>query len=727
MPVRSSLDGSPKLILLLVIAIFILVLPNYALASDYIFKGHGWGHGVGMCQWGAKGMAEAGYSYQQILSHYYQRTQIESRNTEILIKIGVLTDQTSVEIRGVKANAGSGYFNIRDGSPGGNVIATAGPDENWKVQSNGLGQCQIFNPSGNLVGTFPGPIYFAPFGYTPGDGNVGDDTILDVLGAHLYRGYLVVKLINGRLTVINELPLEQYLWGISEMPSSWHLEALKAQACAARTYALANLGKHGSDYDLCASIHCQVYIGYEKESSYKGSNWVSAVGATRGQVITYNGNLIKAYYHSTCGGHTENNENVWGGTPLPYLRGVPCEFCSVSPHHSWQVCMSAADVQGRLGSYVKGDLLDIQITSRGVSGRVISANIIGSQGVTEVGGGSLRSHLGLKSTLIDSISHKIFHLWGNTYYGTAVAISKAGWPSSKVVILARGDHFADALAASPLAYTFRDDPNVNCPIPVLLTDPNYLSPEILQEMRRLGTKIAIILGGPGAISKGVEEELKANGIVPDRIWQHTSYGTAADVARRMKINSENFGLSPPTTAIITTGENFPDALVVSSPAAANNMPILLTKPTLIPPETLQVLQDLGIKNLIIVGGPGAVHPDVERYLRERGYNILTRLWGADQYQTAVKIATEGNGYFHFSSPGSVFITRGDHFTDGLVGGALASRMNPAPILLVEPDKVPEATRSFLVTHKSLIYRVYLLGGPGAVSAIVQDGIDGCLQ
>ncbi|MDI6689731.1 MAG: cell wall-binding repeat-containing protein [Actinomycetota bacterium] len=324
---------------------------------------------------------------------------------------------------------------------------------------------------------------------------------------------------------------------------------------------------------------------------------------------------------------------------------------------------------------------------------------------------------------IKSVGSHTRPLWGQTSHGTAVAISQAGWSSSRVVLVARDDYFTDALPGVPLAYTFKNDPMVNTPIPILLTNPETLSSESLAEIKRLGTKIAIVLGGPGAISENVLNQLRANGITPDRIWQNTSYGTAADVARRIFINSVNFGIVPPTTAIITTGENFPDALAVSSPAAANNMPILLTKPTLIPSETLQVLQDLGIRNLIIVGGPGAVHPDVEQYLRNSGYNILTRLWGADQYETAVKIAIDENSLFRFTSPGPIFVTRGDFFADGLAGGALAARMNPAPILLVEPGMVPDVTRSFVSHNKSNISTIYVLGGPGAVSEDVKEQLN----
>ena len=315
-------------------------------------------------------------------------------------------------------------------------------------------------------------------------------------------------------------------------------------------------------------------------------------------------------------------------------------------------------------------------------------------------------------------------LQGATSHGTAAAISQTGWISSKVAILTRDDHFSDALASIPLAFTFMNDPNVDTPVPLLLTSSKKLSPESLAEMKRLGVEIVLVIGGPAAISDGVLGELRAAGITPDRIWQNSLYGTAADVARRMRINALQWGtFSAPDTAVITTGENFPDALAVSSPAAANNMPILLVSPTAIPSETLTALQDLQIKKLLIVGGAGAVHPSVEEALRNKGYTITARIWGNTEYDTAAKIVNEGNGLFNFTVPGVAFIARGDHFSDALAGGAFAARMNPAPILLVQPGSVPQPTWDYLAKTSSSTTIGYVLGGYGAVSYPVKTELN----
>ncbi|MFQ5574282.1 MAG: S8 family serine peptidase, partial [Terriglobia bacterium] len=245
--------------------------------------------------------------------------------------------------------------------------------------------------------------------------------------------------------------------------------------------------------------------------------------------------------------------------------------------------------------------------------------------------------------LAEALSGTTERLYGQTSAGTAAAISQAGWATSNLVILARDDYFSDALTAASLAYTYAHDPSLASPVPILLTAPTSLSSEALSEMKRLGATTAIVVGGPGAVADTVLEELRANGIAPDRIWQNSSYGTAADVARRMAGNSAAWGsFDRPDTAVLATGENFPDSIAVASPAAANNMPVLLTKPNSLTPETLTALQELGISNVIIVGGPAAVTAAVENELAAAGIAITTRLWGNSHFDTAVDIATDGN-------------------------------------------------------------------------------------
>lgn len=227
-----------------------------------------------------------------------------------------------------------------------------------------------------------------------------------------YRGSVAIHRTVGKggLTVVNTLPVEEYLYGIiaREISPAWPLEAVKAQAVAARTYALHSMGKHKDDgYDVCATTDCQVYGGKTAEDSRA----IKAVDDTRGMVVTYQGKPIAAYFHGSGGGYTENSENVWGAA-YPYLRGVP-DFDQSSPHHKWEKAMTAKEVETALESagINVGVLRTIELSplakppvfapDRGVSGRLKEVRLTGSSGSVTVSGAKLRTVLGLNSSLFD--------------------------------------------------------------------------------------------------------------------------------------------------------------------------------------------------------------------------------------------------------------------------------------------------------------------------------------
>jgi SpoIID/LytB domain protein len=162
-----------------------------------------------------------------------------------------------------------------------------------------------------------------------------------------YRGAVeIVRSADGSLSLIGELPFEDYLKGIAEVPRDWPMEALKAQVVAARTYALNKLqaGSPSPDYDLCATTECQVYVGMEVEAGPWGDRWVRAVEDTAGQALVHDGVPAVTFYSSTSPGHTFDNEDVFGGEPLPYLRGVPERDDRASPVARWRVEMPLEDV-----------------------------------------------------------------------------------------------------------------------------------------------------------------------------------------------------------------------------------------------------------------------------------------------------------------------------------------------------------------------------------------------
>lgn len=227
-----------------------------------------------------------------------------------------------------------------------------------------------------------------------------------------YRGSISIHRTAGKngLTVVNTLPLEEYLYGIiaKEISPAWPLEAVKAQAVAARTYAIYNLGKHREDgYDVCATTDCQVYGGRSSEAPRA----IQAVDATFGMVVTYQGKPIPASFHGSGGGYTENSENVWGFFH-PALRAV-ADYDEKSPHYKWEKAVTTKELTETLLSagYNIGTLQTIELSGlskppvtapdRGVSGRVKEIRFSGSGGSYSLTGNKLRSILGLNSTLFD--------------------------------------------------------------------------------------------------------------------------------------------------------------------------------------------------------------------------------------------------------------------------------------------------------------------------------------
>lgn len=226
-----------------------------------------------------------------------------------------------------------------------------------------------------------------------------------------YRGYIMLNANRGKLDVINYISLEEYLYGVlpKEMGYSYHMEALKAQAIAARTYATKNLNKHIEEgYNLCDTSDCQTYGGKNVENSKTNE----AVDDTKGMIITYNGYPIDAVYHSNSGGHTESATEIWGGD-LPYLIGIPDEFSESYPNSRWQLKMNSEEIGHKLYNYSidVGKVLDIIVLDTTSNGRVKELLIVGDEGEETISGDKLRTILGantLKSTFFTISKENIY-------------------------------------------------------------------------------------------------------------------------------------------------------------------------------------------------------------------------------------------------------------------------------------------------------------------------------
>ncbi|MFN2612393.1 MAG: SpoIID/LytB domain-containing protein [Solirubrobacterales bacterium] len=354
--------------LLLALAALLLAAPAANARAVWKIKGAGFGHGIGMSQYGAYGYAKAGTGYAAILAHYYTGTTLGATATKtvrVLLRPNVssisFTDATSA--CGVALSEGAIYSAVRSGT-----------------------SVTLRNPSGSSIGSC-GSLLSA----TGGD-------VVRVIGKGSYHGAIEIRpAVGAGLNVINAVDLESYVRGVvpREVPSSWPIEALKAQAVAARSYALST-GAAGAGFDQYDDTRSQAYGGAGAEVASTNQ----AVAATSLQTVNYAGKPATTFFFSTSGGHTENIEfSFVGSAPKPYLKGVPDPYDNASPYHRWRLTLTQARMQAALARYLKGGRLKkIKVNQRGTSPRIVYATLISTAGNTRVTGSTLRTALGLRDT-----------------------------------------------------------------------------------------------------------------------------------------------------------------------------------------------------------------------------------------------------------------------------------------------------------------------------------------
>jgi SpoIID/LytB domain protein len=403
----------------------------------YRFDGGGYGHGIGMSQYGAYGMALNGYSAAGIIAHYYRGAAASRAALPRTISVGLLQAGldpltggrlSQVLVHGLAppgARRGpvrvSGYGPrrepLRRDLPGG-VTYSIRPD------AGGAGM-SVFGPAGRVFG--------------PARLGAGAGLLVRYQAASAGRPFALLRLPQARLTLrwgrvfvravrddqrhwrpraVLSIGVNTYLRGLGEMPSSWPTAALRAQAIAARSYALAAAGTRGQhrgravwsgcDCALYADTRDQSYRAWSKESGLMGRRWVSAVDGTGSLVVRYGGRVVAAFYSSSSGGRTQSNA-AWGGAPLPYLpvQADRWDCASVgrhcasprNPNWRWRVERPAAEVSRLLAPLGVGAVHGIRVTRLDRAARVRTARVSGGRGAVTVAGATLVRLLGLRSRL----------------------------------------------------------------------------------------------------------------------------------------------------------------------------------------------------------------------------------------------------------------------------------------------------------------------------------------
>lgn len=670
---------------------------SYPRPSDGVYDvtGGGFGHRIGMSQYGAHGAGLAGLDHAEILDFYYPGTDLETRSIGT-IRIGITIDSDGV----LRVSHRSG---LRVSSTaGGTTYALPSGRTQWRVRTAtaSASSCVLEGYDGSSWSPWwpSGMTHACPVSFSsPTDGTV--DLYLPSGSVRIYRGAVTATYRGSTsLATVNHVSMQHYLRSVvaAEMDSSFHPEALKAQAVAARTYALR--GVNGTSYyDTCDTTSCQAYRGrgYRNSDgsigSYEYSANTAAVDATNGQVLTYlfptGRKLATTMYSASSGGWTAPAGN--GHDYMP-AHADPYDATPANTRHRWSAQLPVTSLESRYGIHRVervqiltrdghgewgGRVLTARVEGFDSAGRYVYANASGSGIMLARYWPSWRTGLSSDYFTFGSAAATPppapTRLAGTDRYGTAAAVAATWSPGVSVVYVASGQDYADALGASSRAGIYD--------APVLLTESGRLPSQTRTALSRLAPSRIVVIGGLESVDGSVFAALTpyaTSGRV-ERVAGDDRYGTAAALA--------SYYPSGVTRVYLASGEDFPDALAGAALSGARGEPLLLTRHDRLDSTTLQQLDRLDPGQVVVLGGSTTVSKAVVD--RAAGYATggAKRLAGTDRYQTSAAIAEQ------FSPPSSpAYVAAGTTYPDALVGSALAGRKS-VPLVLTAPDQVTSGT------------------------------------
>jgi SpoIID/LytB domain protein len=382
-------------------------------SGEFVFNGHGFGHGVGMSQYGAQGAARLGCDAQTILATYFSGATVAQAPMPPNVVVGLAEYARTMDVQAV-----GGPVRWQLCVPGGTceaVPATQDGGATWTVTVRPDASYEI-SEGGRVRWTGGDKERILRATLSQAD---DDDRVMRIPFTGVRYKWGLLQFHSAQTTpttmaVTLDIPsVERYLRGVMEVPENWPTETLRAQAIAARSYAVARIAQSGR---LASPCHChlfvtmrdQVYRGYDQElaDASPGNGWVEAVEATAGQTLRYGGQTVEAFYSDSHGGHSESGRFVFGGN-TPYLQAVDdsrWDLASDNPYRSWSVGVSADKLgaAARVGRAIRIELPD----PRGAAGRVGEpargfggVRVVGTTGTVTLSGQSLKSALGLRSTL----------------------------------------------------------------------------------------------------------------------------------------------------------------------------------------------------------------------------------------------------------------------------------------------------------------------------------------
>lgn len=606
--------------------------------TNFTFTGSGLGHGVGMSQIGAEGMALEGRSATEILQYFYTGTTVTPVPDELNLRVNLLHQVTSAKIRIEALPPDATPSPTPSPTPTPTSTSTVSPSPTPIIQpaiptlptgriipadlpadgipsalpetSFGTADLVTFAATGqgvvatvagaNGTTTLSAPAFtlrWTGTRYLDGPGTLVNLGGRDSSPRYRY-GQIHLKSIKSaslgyRLEITNDVRLhDEYLRGIAEVPSSWPAAALQAQVIAARTYALGKVGKIRPECDCALYGHSVdiTFAGWAKESEPRwGQFWLAAVAATSpdpgsGLAVLYNGKPITTYFFTSSGGHTQDVGEVWG-TPLPWLKPVADPWsvdATLNPKYaSWSRSVPQAAVAKAFGL---PDVVTLQFPDRTQGGGIKSVVALSSSGQSATLRGEIfRSRLALPSTWLQ---RPVIRRSGPDEVALAINIGKAKWPTSKSIVLSTFDgDAADAAIAAPLAYAKR--------ALLLLTSGAALDARVSAEIiRRRVTKVYLVGTDISPVLAASLKSLSRLTVV--HLVGATRYATATAVAALV-----------PGAPLIVSNPDLPLLGTSIGAIAAARRPILFTTPMTMPWQTARFLATKRSKPTV-VGTPASV-------------------------------------------------------------------------------------------------------------------------
>ena len=630
--------------------------PGPAIPASFVFNGAGFGHGVGMPQYGAYGMAVDGSTAEEIVTHYYSGTTVAPVDDRANIRVNLLSRRTSAVFRSEALATGGGALKVTVTNTVNGVKSTVasfvgGPTDTFTLKAAGAGKVTLTRTRGTTtttVGTgngvqvnWEGTRYTGTLGASATALNVATSTAGLSTSGHRYRyGYLLVGSTTASpstFEVVNALRLgDEYLLGIGEVPSSWPAAALQAQVLAARSYALVknktlraaclcNVDDGGGPY------YDQTFVGWSKESGASGAAWRAAVNATlhtttsgtasttKGDAILYNGAVIQAFYYASSGGRTQSSQEVWVAT-LPYLQSVsdPYSLRSNVPYSSWAPReRTQAQVASAFGLK---DVVRIDLSARTAGGGVRTAVAYSSAGASaSLTGESLRTKLSLPATWVWRAVET------RTGDATTIAAAVAARSSAADVVLAPSNSPVMVAVASSLA--------AQKGWPLLLTSPSAASAAAKDELARRGALRATTVHAVGTEANLSAAALASFDAVPGVTVARV---TGADASAVSVAAAQLAGYAPGRPAVVVSRTDATSAASASGMAAGMDRPLLVVPGGTAASDVVAayLADELKPTSTVVVGATTAVDDAVLASLP-----AASRIAGYDASSTSARTAS----------------------------------------------------------------------------------------